>query len=106
MMVVLDGEALVDEGTRGFIEDFPDRVAFAGWAEGEESKAGERHAIVGAFADSDLGSYGPGDGLGDVLSVEVELAGGAEVLPEGEGGVSGLIGPRNFPVDRHDSAIG
>ena len=106
VMVVLDGEAFVDQGTRGFVEDFPDRVTFAGRAEREEAEAGEGHAIVGAFADADLGGDRPGDDLGDVLPVEVELPGGAEIFPEGEGGVAGLIGPRDFPVDRHDSAIG
>ena len=42
----------------------------------------------------------------DVLSVEVEFPGSTEVFPEGQGGVTGLIGPGDFPLDRHDSAIG
>ena len=93
MMVVLDGEALVDEGTRGFIEDFPDRVTFAGGAKRQEAEAGKGHAIVRAFADADLGGNRPGDDLGDVLTVEVKFPGGTEVFPEGQGGVTGLIGP-------------
>jgi hypothetical protein len=93
MMVVLDGEALVNEGTRGFIEDFPDWVTFAGWAKRKEAEAGKGHAIVRAFADADLGGNRPGDDLGYVLTVEVKFPGGTEVFPEGQGGVTGLIGP-------------
>ena len=93
MMVILDGQALVNEGAGSFIEDFPDGITFASRAEGEKSKAGKGHTVVGAFADPDLGGNRPGDDLGDVLSVEVKFAGGTEVLPEGEGGVTGLIGP-------------
>ena len=106
VMVALDGEAFVDEGAGGFIQDLPDGITLARRSEGEESEAGEGHAVVGTLADADLGGDRPGDDLGDVLAVEVKFPGGAEVFPEGEGGVSGLIGPRDFPGDRHDSAIG
>jgi len=106
VMVVLDGEPLVDEGPGGFVEYFPDRIALTRGAEGEETEAGEGHSIVGTFADAYLGRDGPGDDFSDILTVEVELAGSTEVLAESKGGMAGFVRSGSFPGDRHDSAVG
>ena len=86
------GTVVADQLTGGLIEFLPDGVALTGGPEGEQAEAGESHAVVGAFAETDLGGDRAGDDFDDVRAVEGQFTGGAIIFPEGEGGVAGFVG--------------